>query len=126
MKMITSAKPDIIKIPKNRFSERMYEITKAETKFDFFIMIIIILNMLSMAVAFEGQSYYQTKALEIFNYCFTGIFTVECIMKMIANGWAYFSPGWHKFDFFVVCSSYLDIIMSFLSATSLKFLKVGP
>ena len=41
MKMITSAKPDIIKIPKNRFSERMYEITKAETKFDFFIMIII-------------------------------------------------------------------------------------
>ena len=45
---------------------------------------------------------------------------------MIANGWAYFIPGWNKFDFFVVCSSYLDIVMSFLSATSLKFLKVGP
>jgi hypothetical protein len=45
MKMITDAKPEIIKVPKNRVSQFMYKFTKAESKFDFFIMICIILNM---------------------------------------------------------------------------------
>ena len=45
MKMITDAKPEIIKIPKNKISKFMYNFTKAESKFDFFIMICIILNM---------------------------------------------------------------------------------
>lgn len=45
MKMIIDAKPEIIKIPKNRISKYMYNFTKAEGKFDFFIMICIILNM---------------------------------------------------------------------------------
>ena len=32
----------------------MYKFTKAESKFDFFIMICIILNMVYMAINFEG------------------------------------------------------------------------
>ena len=56
LKMITDAKPEIIKIPKNRISKFMYNFTKAESKFDFFIMICIILNMVQMAMTFEGMT----------------------------------------------------------------------
>lgn len=45
MKMITEANPEIVRIPKNRISIIMHEFTKAEGKFDIFIMICIILNM---------------------------------------------------------------------------------
>lgn len=51
-------------------------------------------------------------ALDYVNYVFTGVFVIECVVKMIANGPAYFSPTWHKFDFFVVVASLLDIAMS--------------
>lgn len=56
MKMIISSKPEIIKTPKNPISRWVYERTKAESKFDFFIMICIILNMVQMAVSYEGMS----------------------------------------------------------------------
>lgn len=46
MKMIVKAKPEIIKTPKNVISQFLYKYTKPESKFDFFIMICIILNML--------------------------------------------------------------------------------
>ena len=45
MKMICDSKPEIIKTPNNKLSKYLYKFTKAETKFDFFIMICIILNM---------------------------------------------------------------------------------
>lgn len=111
MKMIVGTKPEIIKIPKNRISRTVYEYVKPETKFDFFIMICIILNMVQMAMTFEGQSEIFTKALEKSNYFFTGVFTIEAVLKLIANGSAYFIPTWHKFDFFVVSASFLDIAM---------------
>ena len=56
MKMIVNTKPEIIKIPKNRISRYLYNITKAETKFDFLIMICIILNMVEMAMNYEGMT----------------------------------------------------------------------
>lgn len=46
MKMIVSTKPEIIKVPKNKISQTVYEYVKPETKFDFFIMACIILNMI--------------------------------------------------------------------------------
>ena len=126
MRMIVNTKPQIIKMNKNRFRAYIYEMTQPETKFDFFIMVCIILNMVQMAMTFEGQPLKYTKGLDYCNYFFTGVFTLEAMLKIIGHGFSYFTPGWHKFDFFVVCSSYLDIIMGQLSATSLKFLRVGP
>ena len=45
MKMIVGTKPEIIKIPKNRVSRLVYSYVKPDTKFDVFIMVCIILNM---------------------------------------------------------------------------------
>ena len=126
MKMICGEKPEIIKIPKNRVSRWCYEFTKDGSHFSNFIMACIILNIFSMAAIFDGMSLSYSNILEDINYFFTGAFTLECILKLFANGGAYFNSGWNKFDFFVVSSSYLDIIMNTLSASSLKVIKVGP
>jgi Ion transport protein len=125
IKMILKTKPEIIKRPKNKFSVYLYEKTKGETKFDIFIMICIVLNMILMALSFEGQAEEYTKILEGINYFFTGVFAIESIMKLIGSGVSYFYNSWNKFDFFVVCSSFVDIVMSELGS-SLKFLRVGP
>lgn len=48
-------------------------------------------------------------------------------MKIVAYGLkGYFYSGWNKFDFFVVSTSILDIVMAQLGSSSLTFLKVGP
>ena len=54
MRMIVNTKPEVIKRPKNKVSKFIYKHTKAETKFDFAIMMCIILNMLLMAINYEG------------------------------------------------------------------------
>lgn len=64
--------------------------------------------------------------MEKINYFFTGAFAFECLLKLIANGGAYFNSGWNKFDFFVVSASFLDIVMANMSANSLKVIRVGP
>ncbi len=52
-------------------------------------MIIIGLNMISMAMLFERAHPSYEKWLTIANYIFTGIFIAECFLKLLAYGqWA--------------------------------------
>ena len=47
------------------------------------------------------------------NLVFTIIFIVESSIKIIAYGMkGYFYSGWNKFDFFVVSTSILDIVLA--------------
>ena len=127
MKMICNEKPEIIKIPKNRFRRWCYETTKDETPFANIIMACIILNIFTMAAVFEGMSLEFINVLDLVNYFFTGMFTMECSLKMIAAGPSgYFQVAWNRFDFFVVSASFLDIVMANISTNSLKVIKVGP
>lgn len=126
MKMICGEKPEIIKIPKNPISRLCYEIVKDESHFSNFIMVCIILNIFTMAAIFEGMSDRYSGVLEKVNYFFTSAFALECLLKLIANGGAYFNSGWNRFDFFVVAASFLDIVMANISANSLKVIRVGP
>jgi hypothetical protein len=43
----------------------------------------------------------------------------------VAYGKKYFNNSWNKFDFFVVVSSILDIMLSFMGE-GLEFLSIGP
>jgi hypothetical protein len=126
MKMICGEKPEIIKIPKNPVSRWCYEVCRDESPFANFIMACIIFNIFSMAAIFEGQSDAYSGVLEKINYFFTGAFALECGLKLVANGGAYFNTAWNKFDFFVVSASFLDIVMANMSANSLKVIRVGP
>lgn len=49
--------------------------------------------------------------MEILNYVFTGIYTLEMIVKMTALGKTYFKDGWCIFDFLIVISAWFGILL---------------
>lgn len=89
------------------------------TLFELFITVVITMNVAMMAVEHYDQSEIVTVVLRIFNIVFTGIFTIELIIKVIAFGFRrYISDGWNKFDAFIVVVSYLGLILDLVSSDS--------
>jgi hypothetical protein len=84
------------------------------------------MNMILLAVIYDDSSQVYNNTLDSINYFFTLVFALECILKLLAFGTSYFNNSWNVFDFFVVCSSAIDIILDQLNSVNLKFLRVGP
>jgi len=76
-------------------------------------MVFIMLNMLTMAIEFDGQSKAYTDALEIINISFLTIFTLECVIKLLGLRLYYFKEPWNVFDFVVVVVSLLSKLSTF-------------
>ena len=91
---------------------------------DNFIMVVIFLNMIFMALSYEGSSSSFNLFLTIVNYIFTGIFIIECLIKLIAYGIRpYFHSSWNRFDFFVVIASIVDLAVANIEGFDASFLK---
>jgi len=84
----------------------LFELVTKQT-FDIFIMIVILLNMMTMAIEYYDQPQQLEDVLFIINQIFITIFTLECAMKIIALRQYYFRQPWNVFDFVVVISSIL-------------------
>ena len=126
LNQITSAESHyVVWVHPNKNSFRYYLREFADSSFlDNFIMIIIGLNMITMAMLFENAHPTYEKCLTIANYIFTGIFIAECCLKLLAYGpVGYFHGGWNKFDFFVVVASILDLIIANIDGIDAAFLK---
>ena len=77
---------------------------------DLFITVCIILNTLFMALDQPGQSDKMARILATGNYVFTGIFTAEAILKIIAKAPAnYLKDGWNVFDLLIVTLSLVEL-----------------
>ena len=94
--------------------------------FETFIAMVILANMLQMAMLYDSASEAYLLALDILNYIFTGIFTIEVCLKLISFSHDYWRDGWNIFDFLIVACSYVDIIFSSISPNSLRFLQAAP
>ena len=81
-----------------------------------------------MALQYENMSEGFSQALAIANYIFSAIFFIEAVFKLIAFGWTYFETPFNKFDFFVVCSSILDVLLDAAKdlGDSLSFMQSAP
>lgn len=77
--------------------------------FDIFIMVMICLNMVTMMVETDDQSAEIEEILFYINFAFIILFTGECVLKITALRYHYFSIGWNIFDFVVVILSILGI-----------------
>ncbi len=113
-------------VPKDPFLLKIYDIT-TNSIFDNFIMIIILLNLVTMAINFESLPTsiipYNT-ALQNINLVFTSIFIVECVAKIVGLGPVrYFQNAWNKFDSFVVFASIIDLIVTNSTDANSDFLK---
>ena len=79
--------------------------------FDIIIFTCICLNTIVLALSWYGMNEDILSVLEVLNYIFTGIYTIEMIFKIIAFGKSYFRDGWCIFDFLIVMSAWLGIIL---------------
>ena len=64
-----------------------------------------------MTVKWLEMSTYAERIVETINYFFSIIFVLEAAIKLIAFGSRYFKDSWNVFDFFIVTSSVLFIIL---------------
>ncbi|CAG9314127.1 SCN4A_4 [Blepharisma stoltei] len=116
--LITQSKPelDIASKPKNRF-QALFFIIQNHWIFESFIILCIILNFFLMCLYYDQASTRYTDSLEVCNMIFTYIFIGEGAIKLIGLGKNYFKDGWNRFDFFVVISSCVDLVFSYMTVS---------
>lgn len=79
-------------------------------------MFCIILNTVVMALVWFDEPQGLEPVIEIVNYIFMTIFTMEAIIKIIALKKLYFDDSWNRFDFTIVG---LTLIMLALKAVQI-------
>jgi hypothetical protein len=82
-------------------------------KFEMFIYICIVLSIVVLGCNWYMMDTDLEEALDIANNVFTGIFTLEALIKIITWGKLYFKDGWNIFDFCVVISTYFQIGLNY-------------
>ncbi|KAG1695926.1 Sodium channel protein 60E [Nymphon striatum] len=130
MKKLGRKKPQkIIKRPSNKYHAIIYDVVMSN-KFELLIFLLILMNMIIMAIEHYDQSRLTAEVLEAFNVIFTSLFSCEAIIKIIGLRWSYFTVPWNIFDFLLVMSSIIGIIMQdmidkvLISPTLLRVVRV--
>lgn len=99
-------------------------------QFDYTIVAFIVLNALILSLEKYPMSDTLEDVLNISNYIFTFIFTIEMILKLIGLGIVgYLSDQWNIFDGIIVIVSLIDIFMpssnsSFTALRTFRLLRV--
>ncbi|OWK03673.1 hypothetical protein Celaphus_00013841 [Cervus elaphus hippelaphus] len=102
-------------IPKNQHQYKVWYVVNS-TYFEYLMFVLILLNTICLAMQHYGQSCLFKIAMNILNMLFTGLFTVEMVLKLIAfKPKGYFSDPWNVFDFLIVIGSVIDVILIMLS-----------
>lgn len=102
-------------------------------RFETFILILIILSSMMLVVG----TYYKTAVIKVENpglalaftildIIFTALFTLECMVKIVRNGFfvsqtSYLRDSWSILDFVIVITSLIDLS---LESVQLPILKV--
>ncbi|CAH8533900.1 unnamed protein product [Schistosoma rodhaini] len=136
-----NARPLCRYMPKDRHSLK-YRVWRlvVSTPFEYYIMVMIAINTLILMMKYhrqeqktyftasvdtEQQAYHNyCNTLLYFNSAFTVMFSVECMLKIMAFGPKnYFRDRWNIFDFITVIGSITDVLVSELQESA--FLSLG-
>ncbi|KAH1016279.1 hypothetical protein HUJ04_007526 [Dendroctonus ponderosae] len=78
------------------------------------ILFAILINTLSMGIEHHEQSKWLTHCVEVTNVIFSGVFAVEMVLKVIAEGpFGYISNGFNVFDGVIVILSAIELFKNF-------------
>ncbi|XP_038645635.1 sodium channel, voltage-gated, type I-like, alpha isoform X3 [Scyliorhinus canicula] len=131
MKKLGSKKPQKpIPRPLNKIQGMVFDFVTQQV-FDITIMILICLNMVTMMVETEDQSIKMDDVLHWVNMVFIVLFTSECVLKLIALRYYYFTIGWNTFDFVVVILSIVGMFLAeiiekyFVSPTLFRVIRLA-
>nr|XP_015204427.1 PREDICTED: voltage-dependent P/Q-type calcium channel subunit alpha-1A [Lepisosteus oculatus] len=123
-----SAKPLTRHMPQNKqsFQYRMWQFV-VSPPFEYTIMAMIALNTIVLMMKYNGASLTYESVLKNLNIVFTTLFSMECLLKIIAFGILnYFRDAWNIFDFVTVLGSITDILVTELGNNfiNLSFLRL--
>ncbi|XP_064650227.1 voltage-dependent calcium channel type A subunit alpha-1-like isoform X7 [Lineus longissimus] len=129
-----NARPLCRYMPKNKdaLKYRIWRLV-VSAPFEYFIMTMIALNTLILMMKYYSRNPSDSYALycEILMYlntAFTVMFTIECLLKILAFGPKnYFRDPWNIFDFITVIGSITDVLVTELQQSnfiSLGFLRL--
>ncbi|XP_078084351.1 sodium channel, voltage-gated, type I-like, alpha isoform X2 [Mustelus asterias] len=131
MKKLGSKKPQKpIPRPLNKIQGMVFDFVTQQV-FDITIMILICLNMVTMMVETDDQSKKMDDVLYWINMVFIVLFTSECVLKLIALRYYYFTIGWNTFDFVVVILSIVGMFLAeiiekyFVSPTLFRVIRLA-
>uniref|UniRef100_A0A3B4GZQ5 Voltage-dependent N-type calcium channel subunit alpha n=1 Tax=Pundamilia nyererei TaxID=303518 RepID=A0A3B4GZQ5_9CICH len=123
-----NAKPLTRYMPENTqsFQYRMWKFV-VSAPFEYSIMIMIALNTVVLMMKFYGAPEFYEVMLKNLNIVFTTLFSLECILKIIAFGpLNYLKDAWNVFDFVTVLGSITDILVTEINdrLLNLSFLRL--
>ncbi|XP_058863954.1 voltage-dependent P/Q-type calcium channel subunit alpha-1A-like isoform X7 [Acipenser ruthenus] len=123
-----SARPLTRHMPQNKqsFQYRMWQFV-VSPPFEYTIMAMIALNTIVLMMKFYGATDAYEAVLKNLNIVFTALFSMECVLKIIAFGILnYFRDAWNIFDFVTVMGSVTDILVTELGNNfiNLSFLRL--
>uniref|UniRef100_A0A803SLW8 Voltage-dependent L-type calcium channel subunit alpha n=1 Tax=Anolis carolinensis TaxID=28377 RepID=A0A803SLW8_ANOCA len=110
-------------IPKNKYQYKFWYMVNS-TGFEYIMFVLILLNTIALAVQHYEQSQPFNYVMDLLNMVFTGLFTVEMVLKIIAfkpkvckfirvgQLWHYFCDAWNTFDALIVVGSVVDIAVT--------------
>nr|XP_019571951.1 PREDICTED: voltage-dependent N-type calcium channel subunit alpha-1B [Rhinolophus sinicus] len=123
-----SAKPLTRYMPRNKQSLQYRTWTfVVSPPFEYFIMAMIALNTVVLMMKFYDAPYEYELMLKCLNVVFTSVFSLECVLKIIAFGVLnYFRDAWNVFDFVTVLGSITDILVTEIANNfiNLSFLRL--
>ncbi|KAK7605440.1 hypothetical protein V9T40_007298 [Parthenolecanium corni] len=97
---------------RNSFKYKVWRVVVSNL-FEYFIMMLIVFNTLLLMMKFHNQDLKYERVLGYMNMVFTSMFTIECILKIIAFGIRnFFKDAWNVFDFICVIGSIVDAVLS--------------
>ncbi|XP_037387307.1 calcium channel, voltage-dependent, N type, alpha 1B subunit, a isoform X9 [Pygocentrus nattereri] len=109
-----NAKPLTRYMPQSQqsFQYRMWKFV-VSPPFEYSIMIMIALNTVVLMMKFHDAPVFYEAMLKYLNIVFTALFSLECILKIIAFGpLNYLKDAWNVFDFVTVLGSITDILVT--------------
>ncbi len=127
-RLVVKEKPDYFSLKKPEFIIQKFFFVMINTNiFETTVIIVIVLNILTMALSYDEAPASYDEILSKINLAFTIFFICEACVKIIALGpRGYFYNSWNKFDFFVVFTSILDIVMENSGNSLNSAIKIGP
>ncbi|XP_069572647.1 voltage-dependent L-type calcium channel subunit alpha-1D-like [Brachyistius frenatus] len=110
------AQPLKLYIPKNPVQYKFWSIINS-TGFEYIMFVLILLNTVTLAVQHYEQSKTFSHIMDILNMVFTGLFTAEMLLKLLALRLRhYFIDAWNSFDALIVVGSVVDIVVTEFSS----------
>ncbi|XP_053950323.1 voltage-dependent calcium channel type A subunit alpha-1 isoform X4 [Anastrepha ludens] len=109
-------------MPKNRntFKYKVWRIV-VSTPFEYFIMMLIVFNTLLLMMKYHNQGEMYDKSLKYINMGFTGMFSVETVLKIIGFGVKnFFKDPWNIFDLITVVGSIVDALWMEFGSNSIN------